>query len=256
MSYNTLKRSLTSNENSIPDLSDTLERTEDERDRLIELKMGITNTIFLPAIDVMSGYIIARQNYLNATDVGYTPAYSTTQDTMYKWRSPVTHTHNSTLCASQYYADYDTAGGSVSAWSIEKWTKYVDDNSVGASPGSLVPGTRYTNIKESYSDISHTKLAEVTGAPYSLDAGKHSLANLAHAASAFERSMVWIWATTNSGDPGSDSYGYTPSSDNPHHGIYNSWGINQQLDDTIVAIAALQASIDFHISLKVINSQY
>ena len=256
MSYNTLKKSLTSNENNVVDLDDTLARTNDEKDRLIDLKMGITNTIFLPAIEVMSGYITARQKFLNATDVDYTPGWSNVQDSLYTWRSPVTHTHSSTLCASQYYADYTTAGGSLSSWAIEKWTKYVDDGSVGAGPGDLISGNRYTNVNEGYGNITHTKLAEVTGAPYSLDAEKHSLTNLTHAASAFETSMVWIWATTNSGDPGNSSYGYNPSSANPHHGIYNSWGINQQLDDTILAIAALQASINFHTSLKAINSRY
>ena len=255
MSYDVMKRALTGNEDNVIDLDDTLARTKTEKDRLLELKQGITNTIFEPAIDVMTGYIKARQDYLNATDIGYSQPWHSIQDSWYEWRSPVTHTYNTTLCASEHYGKYNTNSGELSSWRIEKWAKYADDEE-GAATGYVYAQQQYTTTYESYADISHTKLAEVTGAPYNLDPTKHSLANLTHAVTSFNTGMVWIWATTDPNDPGTSSYGYSPTSSNPHHGNYNSWGINQLLDDMTVAIISIETSIEFHTALKSLNSRY
>ena len=128
MSYFTLKSELTGNDNTVEDLQLALDRTYIEIDNLSKLKQGIVNTIFIPAIDVISEYIIARQNYLNDTDITYTASNTNYPNVAAEeWRSPLTDeftgsSDTTSLCTQPYFGRYEGFTGSLSAWRIEKWS--------------------------------------------------------------------------------------------------------------------------------------
>ena len=247
MSYVTLKNELTGSDNSKTDFELALGETIKERDRLRRLKQGIIDIIFLPTIDIMSEYIVARQQYLNDTDVTYLDQNSNFSGVAQEWRSPVTHEYSGTLNAEYYFGGYTAFTGSIDNWKIEKWNLYERD------PGTLPGNTftmkvcaHYTGTTESYLDINHTKLAQVTGAPYSLDIAKHSLHNITHAATAFDTGMKWIWATTS-------SYGLAS---HPYAGIYNSWGINNTLEGIDISMDSINATIEFKSELQSLNNVF
>lgn len=240
MSYTTLKNQLTGNDEAKRDLHLALDETYKEQTKQLEIKAGIIDNIFEPGIDIMSEYIRARQQYLDDNEPR-TRAGSNIDDTIGEWRSPVTHTYNATLSTSsnQYFGKYQAHTGKLDTWVIERWDKYKQNSTF-----NLALCAKYSGTNETYSDLSHTKLAQVTAAPYSLDGtGRHSLSNLKSVVSSFNTGMNWIWATTS--DTG-----------NTYHGTYSSWGINATLSNIDIAIAALSATIGFKADLRDLDSQY
>mgnify|MGYP003153494876 CR=1 FL=1 len=266
MSYFTLKNELTGSTDLRSGFDDALTATYSERSKLQRLKQGIVDVIFIPAIDVMSNYIKARQDYLNANNVTSIPSHYRLDDgsiptgNMNEWHSPLTHewtgsSLTTTLCSNPSYGLYTAAAGTLSAWRIEKWNRFRQDDVSGLDPSTIVAcASCYGNSYESYTDISHTRLAQVTGAPYNLDPVKHSLSNLTAAVTSFDTGMNWIFATTtmqtNDGD--------NPAIDNTNRfaSPYSAWGINDQLDGLETSISSIKSLINFQTSLQSLNSQY
>jgi hypothetical protein len=254
MSYSTLKAVLTGNEDSKNDFNLALVETLKERDRLRALKQGIIDIIFIPTIDIMSEYIVARQQYLNDNDITYLDQNANYSGVAQEWRSPISHEYNETLAEDYAYGGYSHWTGSIDNWKIEKWNLYeVDPGNAENNTFTMKICAHDTGGRESYLDINHTRLSQVTAAPYSLDITRHSLTNLTHAATSFDVGMKWIWATTSTR---SNDDGTVTVSTNPYAGIYNSWGINNTLDGLETSIASIETQIAFKTELESLNGAF
>lgn len=266
MSYFTLKDELTGASGIEADFQLAVDETKKERARLLRLKQGIVDVIFIPAIDVISNYIIARQDYLNDNNVTVIPDHyrltngSIPTGNLTEWRSPLTHawtgvSTTTSLCSNPSFGLYESTAGSLSAWRIELWNKYRQDELDGTDPSTITPCTScYGGSFESYTDISHTKLAEVTGAPYNLDPTKHSLENLTAAVTSFDVGMNWIHATTDMVTNDGDDPAIETT--NRFAGPYNAWGINESIAGLDISITSINTLISFQTSLGSLNNRY
>ena len=243
MSYITLKKTLTGASEVKETNTLGLNECTRKKGELFELLDGVTNTILIPAQNLMTGYINARVSYL--TDNGENVRTgANVSGKLYQFRSPTTghllSAQNDTRLGYTY-ANYDTCSGTLTDWKIEKWANYeVDDDDVFTYTATT---STFVASEETYNDLSQTKLNEVSNL---IDiTNVYTLSALQQAASAFEYGMEWIWATTNNSNSAC-----------PHYGIYNSWGIRDEIANLDISITAINQRISFDSKLVELNNLY
>jgi len=243
MSYTTLKQTLTGASEVKETNTLALNECNRRKDELYNLLDGVTNTILIPAKKLMTGYINARITYLtnNGQDIR---RGANVEGKLHQFRSPTTghllSAQNDTRLGYTY-ANYGTCSGTLTDWKIEKWANYdVDEDDVFTYTATT---STFIGSEETYDDLSQTKLNEVSNL---IDiTNVYTLSALQQAASAFEYGMEWIWATTNNSNNAC-----------PHYGIYNSWGIRDEIANLDISITAITQRISFDSKLVELNNLY
>jgi len=259
MSFFTFKDSLTSFVSQGDDLHPALEVLEDNTAKLIETKMSLIEVVLIPARTIMTEYVQARQKYLNDTEPpmpengsivvkGNTPSTWKTVDSArgkkeHEWHSPLTHTFSpSSLSTQSAFGQYNVDNGLLDDWGLERWQVYRAHNTL-----TWTRAANYTGSKETLSNLTDSAIAPLATAPYSLDiTGRHTVENLTVHAANWSTGMKWIWSTNN-------GYLYP---NNIYLGTYNTWGINDAIDNTGTSIEALCARLAFNLLMKDLNNQF
>ena len=269
MSYTTFKRELTGAPEQIYYNTIGLAEIDNNVQKLIDVRIGIIDTVLIPNKIPMDRYIMARQNYLDSTE----PLVQDINGKMrkaYEWRSQLTHRstlssfyaftgalsdddvhqgtegftlcsvnlhlRTGTLCATEVYGDHNDRSSTLDNWTLERWQLWKKEG-----PSSLywVPCGYWTGGSEKFSSIDQSKIDEI-GLTTVI-----TVTGLQASADDFYSGMKWIYETPN--------WEYRNLL---HYNEDSSWGIEFLIYNNRLAKTTVIALNEHYNNLVTLNSRY